>query len=466
MNKEDKIAYYILGILAVIFYWVAFSQNGLGKSGDSVQHFIMSRHSWNYSLYFFDHWGKPFFTLVSSPFSQFGFSGIKFFNVTLGVLSAFMTYKSARKLEIEHSFLVVLTTLLSTYFLFKMFSGLTEYLSAFMLISSVYLVLGKRQNAAAIIVSFLPFVRSEGLVIILVFLFYFLVKSSYRSAFLLAVGHIIYSIVGYFWYEDILWVFTKIPYATLSTIYGEGTWSHYFHRYMYIAGIPIYILIIAGILQFFYKLFRERFRWHFLTSEKTLLIYGLFAAFFMAHVIFWAMSIFNSMGLVRVFITVTPLTAIIALEGLNFFTRLIKNVVVRTTVLYLYVAYMVVFPFTSNHAAPDIPNDFQLESKYVILKKYLQNSSDDMENHKVLASDPHIYFFLDRRVEDMIGSFPVEYYNDPETMDKGDFVIWDSWYTPVQENILLDDLRSSKSLKLVKTLEEDGKVVFAIFVAL
>lgn len=466
MSKENQIAYSILGVLSIIFYWVAFSQNGLGKSGDSVQHFIMSRHSWNYSQYFFDHWGKPFFTLISSPFSQFGFTGIKFFNVTLALLSTFVTYKSASKLKIEHSYLVIITTLLSTYFLFKMFSGLTEYLSAFMLISSVYLVLNKRQDVAALIVSFLPFVRSEGLVIILVFLFYFMVKANFRSALFLSVGHIVYSVVGYFWYGDILWVFTKIPYATLSTIYGEGTWSHYFHRYMYIAGIPIYILIIAGILQFVFRLFKARFNLKVLFSEHTLLIYGVFAAFFMAHVIFWALSIFNSMGLVRVFITVTPLTGIIALEGLNFFTGLIKKEMVRRSVFYLYTVYMVIFPLTSNHAAPDIPEDFRLESKYVQLRKYLENRRGELAGHKVFASDPHVYLFLDRRVEDMIGSFPVEYYKDPEILKKGDYVIWDHWYTPVQENIELKDPRSSKRLQLINTLEEDDSVLFAIFVAL
>jgi len=63
-----------------------------GDEGDSIQHYLISRYSWVHPYLFFDHWGKPIFTILSSPFSQFGFKGIQIFNLLNLVGTQFALY--------------------------------------------------------------------------------------------------------------------------------------------------------------------------------------------------------------------------------------------------------------------------------------------------------------------------------------------------------------------------------------
>jgi hypothetical protein len=57
-----------------------FSKSDIpADAGDGIMHYYISNASWQNPSLFLDHWGKPLFILLSSPFSQFGFAGIVFF---------------------------------------------------------------------------------------------------------------------------------------------------------------------------------------------------------------------------------------------------------------------------------------------------------------------------------------------------------------------------------------------------
>jgi len=65
-------------ILLAFGLMITFSHcisEGILESGDAISHYQLSRYSWKYPLHLLDHWGKPLFTLLSSPFAQLGFNG-------------------------------------------------------------------------------------------------------------------------------------------------------------------------------------------------------------------------------------------------------------------------------------------------------------------------------------------------------------------------------------------------------
>jgi hypothetical protein len=78
---NDTLLYAFTGLLFVVACIVALVLNGTNGGGDSIGHYLLAHHAWKYPNLFFNHWGKPVFTMLSSPFAQFGFKGVKLFNV-------------------------------------------------------------------------------------------------------------------------------------------------------------------------------------------------------------------------------------------------------------------------------------------------------------------------------------------------------------------------------------------------
>jgi len=215
---KNKSIYLVLFIYAILAALTITYCNGTGDSGDSILHYLYAKYAPVQPELYFNHWAKPLYVLLASPFAQFGFVGVKIFNVLVTLLTIFFTLKITQKLEIKNAILVSIIFICSPLYFILTFSGLTEPLFALFISISTYTALNNKFILTCIIISFLPFVRSEGLIILSVFAFYFLVKKEWKMLPLLLFGHIAYSIAGYFIYHDLFWVFTKIPYAELPYV--------------------------------------------------------------------------------------------------------------------------------------------------------------------------------------------------------------------------------------------------------
>ena len=209
------IIYAILAALVIIFF------DGNGDSGDSTQHYLFAKFAPQHPAHFFEHWAKPIYVLLACPFAQFGFTGIKIFNalVTLGTL--FFTIKTIEKLGIHNSIIGGILLICSPLCFVLTFSGLTEPLFGLLTILSIYLVLEDKLIIACIGASFLPFVRSEGLIILGVFGLFCLYKREWRCIPLLLLGHVVYSIAGFFFYKDFLLAKLFCIIASLTTLQSQ-----------------------------------------------------------------------------------------------------------------------------------------------------------------------------------------------------------------------------------------------------
>ena len=66
--------YVIIATLTIIFF------DGTGDSGDSIHHYQFAKLAPLHPELFFNHWAKPLYVLLASPFAQFTFIGVKIFN--------------------------------------------------------------------------------------------------------------------------------------------------------------------------------------------------------------------------------------------------------------------------------------------------------------------------------------------------------------------------------------------------
>lgn len=316
-----------LGIAFIFFCRDTFFKESGMLDGDSITHYYFAHYALRYPHLMLDVWGKPFFILISSPFAYFGFGAMQAFNILCACVSAFFVYKTLDLLGVRYKFIAPLVLFFVPVYLINIASGLTEILFGLVLILGVYTSLREKYILSALLLSFLPYCRSEGYFIIPVFLLVFLINRSYKAIPFLLSGSIIYAIVCYFACNDFLWMFHKNPYHYDSAAYGHGTLWYFLANTDRTFGYPIAALFVIGLG---YTAYRSLMRPRNGIINRTvlselLLIYGIPLLYLGMHSIFWWKGIFGSAGMLRVLAGVAPVFSVGAITGLDRLIKFLKG---------------------------------------------------------------------------------------------------------------------------------------------
>lgn len=443
-------------IIAVVAFTI-FSLAGLlnpntNDSGDSLMHYFYSHYSWQHPAFFLHHWGKPLFILLSSPFSQFGFAGIKIFQALCWTLALIFTLKIFKDNDNRLKWFVVIAFLFAPKVILSVSSGLTEPLFASLLGAVVYFSFAGKNSTAALLCSFLPFARSEGMIIAMVFLFFLLLKKDWKTLPLLAAGNIIYGIAGGIYYHDLLWYYNQNPYNVQVEKYGSGHWWHFIEQLQYITGVPLYVLFFAGIAAFIFSVAkREK-----ISSHQFIVIYGFTIAFITAHSYFWWKGIYGSFGLKRVLLCVFPCIALIGIYGFLFLenailkialflkknadTQLSKNIFSACIIFY-----WVVFPFTPNPAAFH-KKEFSKPADQVMTDRAIAWAKENYPNSEIRVSTPYSAFVIKKNPFDDKGIFIG--HCSPGSYPAGSIYLWESWFSPFESGISQQTLTENGFEKL------------------
>ena len=459
MAKEEKYVITGISIFFVAFCLVALFKDGTGDEADSISHYFISRYAIEHPYLFIHHWGKPVFVLLSTLFAQSGFTGIKLFNCLMACLTAFFTYRTAKLLRMDMAWLSVLLLFFSPLYFILMFSGLTEYLFAFVLILSVFLMIDGKTKFSSILVSFIPFVRTEGLIVIGIFAFYLIIKKKFRIIPWLLTGHILYSLAGFLYYRDFLWVFREIPYLNMGSPYGTGHIWDFFNKLYYVIGFPVYLVLGLGIMYILITFFKRSLRLSRKSyNDELILVYGTFVAYFLAHSLFWGLGIFNSMGLGRVMIAVLPAIVLIGLRGIQMvsgFRSTWLNLIVKAAVI----AYLLVFPFTGNPAAVKWKTDFDLTSGQKLIKEMIGQVKSGNQTMKIYSSNPYIPLVWEADPFDTLEFERLSKFTGKNLDDRPVLIFWDNWFSVIEDHVTHDNLAGIPGLTLMGVYETSAKQV-------
>lgn len=466
LRRDTVIFLYLFFVAAAVFCIIYF--DGTFYEADSVTHYLYAKYAFDRPELFLNHWAKPVFVLLAAPFAQLGFVGMKIFNALLALLNLILIHGIARRLKFGNPHLAPFFLIFSTLYFVLVFSGMTEILFATFVSAGIFLVLKNKPAAAAILISFLPFVRSEGLFFVALFALYFILERKWKYILYLGVGHVVYGIVGIFAFGNFLWVFTEIPYASLDSPYGSGNLVHFAKQLQYVIGIPLYFLFWVGMIGYIVKFVKNSFHQEHRNVDVILVFMG-FLTFITAHTLFWYFGLFNSMGLIRVLVGVAPLIVLICLEGFNLITEelLRDRRIARITVHYAFVLYIFVFPFTSNSAAIEWDKDMRLsvsqnlvekevvpfvESRYTVMPRLIYN---DYYISEALVVE---HFNPEKRVDLSKDHFHV--------IQSGDLIIWDSWHSVIDRGTVQSDLAADPRFTPIKEFvvwHKNREVKYALY---
>ena len=470
--------YFYLGIVFIIQCLVMLGLDGTCDSGDSIQHYLIAHYAFDHQELFFDHWGKPFFTLLASLPASVGFWGIKAFNIALTLWTAASIFHISQRLFSRWIWVASVVVFFMPEVFRLQYSGLTEPLFAAWLAASVLWAVKGKHKVAMVFASFLPFIRTEGFLLLPIFALFYLEtwwtarkysqgegekkESSLLNLIwvcaLLTVGTVAYSLIGGIAKGgDITWVFTENPYEHLDN-YGQGTWDHYPKKFIFITGVPTYGLWIMGLLvglvgltrplwsggkigaavkRLYPKLERmesESDRVKRMVADHSIawrLIYLLFFTYFGAHVVFWATGTAHSMGLMRVLVAVAPMAALIAVRGITVILGMFNRPKVQNVLIGLIVAYVVVFPFLPNPASLKL-HEFMLSPDQKILQENAHMNKYWRHGERIRYAHPYVPIAMDFDPF----KYPRYMHNiGQQDLADGTLIIWDNWFSVIEAGV-------------------------------
>lgn len=451
--RHEKILVFIILILSLaVWTIISFLSEGNPMGAEAYQHYMYSRYSIQHPELLLHHWAKPVYTLLSAPLSQFGFQGAKFFSILTGLLTAWFTWRVAILAKLNYRPLVIFFVIFTPYYALLMISSMTETLFSFFLILSIYLYLKDHAISAATVVSFIPFVRSEGWAIILAFLVVMMLNKKWKALPFLLTGLLIYSTIGAWYFGDFFWVFTQSPYNPGGVeFYGKGELLFYFVKSDIIFGHLLQVLILVGTLFFILKYVKgiiNKNNTAPYSTELLLLIPGIFFGFIFMQSYMWYKGMMGVYGSYRFIVCIVPLGALLALYAVNTIPpTLFKRKWMQLGMMSIFGAAVIVITFKRN------PFPFGLNPRQQIKKEVadyiIQNRLDA---HKIWYADVSYFYFLDQNPYDhskieLMGSGRAAH--EFSTLP-GDYLIWDQQFSPNELSLPIERLLNSSQFRMVK----------------
>ncbi|MGJ8661450.1 MAG: hypothetical protein ACSHXL_05400 [Bacteroidota bacterium] len=456
LNKKS-ISYVVVIFFAVC--WLVYNQSLLlapVDTGDGLLHFFISQASWENPNYFLDHWGKPLFIALSSPFAQLGYVGMFQFNVLTFICTTIFGWLILQKLNVNKGLALCFPLLLLlTYDYVRTISGgLTEPLFSLFLLIGSWFWLKDKYLLASLFIGCLLFLRSEGQLTVLLFLGLLIYAKQWRAILFLTTPFIIYSVIGLITLHDFFWYFNQSPYEVSNNTYGAGDYNHYLMSYKNFLGNHGLFLFLGSIPMIFASFWSKKV--DFKLFGVIFISFGTFFGIIAAHSYFWGSGTHGSMGLTRIATQALPSFLIVSLYFLSQYAVFSSN---KGKFLgYIFGVGMLIQLCVTPFLKKTIdPTEFAIQQLY-------------KENHYQVQGSPlvttNIYFaelfgrnpLTKSKPETTILSKEI-LVNNTYSFEKGSYFLWDNYSGPVELNVSYSLIANYPGMELQGKIENEGVIV-------
>ena len=429
------------------FFILLFSESAYGYGGaDNIGHYQIARYAFKYPELFLDLWGKPVLTTLMAPFALFGFAGARFFNVLAALVTLWLTARISDRLYPGSGLFAAIILAFTPVFFHLVPSCLTEILFACVLAAAVYLFLHDRFDLSAAVLSFIPYVRSEGIILLPIFAVALLLKRSPRSLLFLAMGTLLLSVIGLFVFGDLFWLISHSPYSLGASFYGSGSLFHFIRERNDIFGWPLVWLTVAGLLFWIYDVLKG-FSLRKLETLSFILIAGSWISYFAAHSYVWWQGMGASLGLTRVMGGIAPMVVLTAMALYKPASRLLPQ---KNGLLALFggVALLQAVIFF---------RDQKILLKADPTEQLVKKSTDfirfNEEGKKVFYFNPLVIHYLELDPYDtkQCNWWVSDKQQPSNVMEWGDLLVWDAHFGPNEGEVPLENLEKDPYLKKVRS---------------
>lgn len=279
---------------------------------DSYNHFLISKYAFTYPNLLIDQWGKPIYTVLAHPFCKWGLGYSVWFNIICvlgsGIFCALTSHKLGSHIAISAFWVCIFAPIA----LGNSISSLTEPLNMLALSSAFYLWTIDKKRISVILFSLMPWIRTEGFVIVIPLLVFLVIQKHYKLIPWLFLTTLLINFVGWHLTEKPFWFITENPYFLVETEAERfapegGSILYYLQNNRLVFGNLFLPVAALGALSISYKyLFKKErsFKYMFWV------IIGVFVAYFFAHSFIMWRGMMGTHGMLRVMMVICPSLAI------------------------------------------------------------------------------------------------------------------------------------------------------------
>lgn len=307
----------VFGMLSI--YFLTNIIYGLLATGtwddDCPTRYYNTLNAINDPVHFISLWNRPLFTFMFFLPVQISKHSILIIMTLISTMSAYVLYNAVKEFKIKYAYLVIPFFLFQAFFFGLSRNAMTEPLAAALICLGFLFYVRKQYLAFAIVGSLVPLARLELSVLLGIWGIILILQKQWKYIPILAVPVIIWSLAGTYFDGDWLWLYHEATgEEDKVNRYGHQTFSHYFHRYIYVLGPVVFYFFILGL-------------WKQIIEKKAeLFITGQFILGFLLYVIFaWKLSMGDSAGFLRNLTPLGPLAAVIALYGFNLWMEALRT---------------------------------------------------------------------------------------------------------------------------------------------
>ncbi len=456
---DSRITQVILGISAFLLLYVALYATKHYADSESVNHYFIVESIFTNPKMALDHWGKPLFIALSSLFSLFGERGVMIFNVLIMLLSGLIGAKLAQNLGANFSFLVPILILFApVYYPFAQ-SCLTEPLFGFVAVFSAFLFSKKKYGIATVVISFIIFSRSEGILFLPLYAFALILKNQWKKLPLLLSGFLVYGILGLILGKGFLWYYYDYPYSAIVSFYGTGPFWNWFIHHESITGLPFSILIVFSfIVLVVWSVihFKKSFQ-----SSSLVLVYLVAvpaAIYIFGHSYLWYKGWSASVGLARIVGGVIPLIAVFSAVVLS---KVMAKILlgsyskpVQLLITILLSSWMILNTFKGKESLilsqPNEMNELIYESIHWL---DAQGYPRGNENVVVYKTDYLLHYGVNpKKEENSFLKTNIHRRDKPQDeLKSGDLIVWDGQTSPNEGGISFESLDTNRYFEKLVT---------------
>lgn len=270
---------------------------------DDVTHYLYAKWSWRWPRYLLDDWGRPGFTVAYWLPSAFGWTACRIFSAVLTALAAWFAYLIARRIELPRAWVVVPLCYAQPLLFQLSQTTLTETPLAFYLTLAAWLAVTRRWTLSSTVLAAAFVTRHEAIVFLPVWIWFaWRDKARWVSLFpLLWAPLIVNTLAPLLGMSSLV---GRLMDPTPTQQYGSGSWLTYFMKSIHAFGPAVTILAMIGLRGF-------------LRTPAARLVAAAVVIYFLAETIVFRFGLFASGGYSRFLVAISPLVAILAVNGLN-----------------------------------------------------------------------------------------------------------------------------------------------------
>jgi hypothetical protein len=410
----------ITAIILIQFFLLLFNGDSFVGSYN-LNHFQLARFSFNHPGLLLDLSGNPVYSTFLAPFTLLGYNAAKVFNLIIAILTLLLTAKLSDKLvKGSSNYAIFLTAFFPVYFLL-MITCFPEILLSLFIVGAIYLFSKNKFYSSAILLSFIPFICFEGVFLFPVFAIAYLLKRNYWPILLLCTGLVFYILTGFFAFGDLLWILHKFPSNVEQHIFESGSLSNLIKNSSFIFGVPFLFLSLLGLIYWFIQIVRD-----FSLKNERVVIFFLISGSWLVYIAANGYHLWTgadkSLESIHLFGAIIPLSALMAIKGIQFISEKIKGKRIFTGIILLFAIAQVFLLFNTNDLPTKATPTAELIKKSV---KYIKQAD---YTGKIHYFDPEIIFQLGIDPYDSSKcNIGIKDKSQPSnSMEWGDLLVWDA----------------------------------------